>query len=120
MVFNWKLAITSAVVMFLFEWIVLLNLYKRNNKLKIISLIVAPIFIIIAQLITYLLSKSSSRLNIPLLFTVLALIELPLSIYGYELTPNASVIERILVAASVGTVVTLISQLITKMNIINN
>jgi FtsH-binding integral membrane protein len=87
--------------------------------LKIISLFVAPIFIVFAQLITYLITiwfhlDTDRNISIPILFFVLALIELPLSLYGYELSPNATILERILVAASVGTVITLISQLIVK------
>jgi hypothetical protein len=111
MYFNLKLAIISAILMFIFELVILLNLYKRSDKLRIISLIVAPLFIIIAQLITSIIYSDPKRtISYPVLFIILALIELPLSIYGYELTPNASLFERVIIAASVGTVITLISE----------
>jgi hypothetical protein len=59
---------------------------------------------------TYFLNESKGPLNPLLLFIVLVLLELPLSLYGYELTPDASIPERLVVAGSVGVVVVLIAQ----------
>jgi hypothetical protein len=114
------LYLLSALIMFILEYFVLLRIYKRSPTLEKISLIVAPIMIVVALLITnfiqtHLLSDSKAQIqrgpiNPLLLFIVLVLLELPLSLYGYELTPDASIPERLVVAGSVGVVVVLIAQ----------
>ena len=116
-----SLYLLSALIMFLLEYFVLLRIYKRSPSLQKISLVVAPMMIILALFLTDLIStnfinpKSSSKVssmnfNPLLLFIILVLLELPLSLYGYELTPNASIPERLVVAGSVGVVVVLVAQ----------
>jgi hypothetical protein len=109
------LYLLSALIMFILEYFVLLRVYKRSKTLEKISLIVAPIMIVIAIMITnfiqtLLLNQRREPINPLLLFIVLVLLELPLSLYGYELTPDASIPERLVVAGSVGVVVVLIAQ----------
>ena len=82
--------------MFLLEYFVLLRVYKRSQKLEMISLIIAPLMVLIA-------SAVAGR-NIIKLFLVFALMELPLSVNGYKITPDASILERIIVATSFGVV----------------
>lgn len=109
-----SLYVLSAVIILLFEYFILLRLYKRSPKLQTISLIVAPLMIIIALLITQfiqnILNITKDRLNPVVLFVVLILLELPLSLYGYELIPNASILERMIVAGVVGVSSVLIAQ----------
>lgn len=109
------LYLTSAIVMLLLEYFVLLRLYQRSKQLRTISLIVAPIMIIVGLWITIFLQDrlqlgSKSRVNVLLLFVVIFLLELPLSIYGYEIKPDASILERCIVVATFGTVSVLIAQ----------
>ena len=73
------------------EYFVLLRVYKRSQKLEMISLIIAPLMVLIA-------SAVAGR-NIIKLFLVFAL-----SINGYKITPDASILERIIVATSFGIV----------------
>lgn len=115
--FPLSLYLLSGLIMFLFEYFVLLRIYKRSPTLEKISLVVAPLMIIVALLITdfITLHLSSSKKNISsinplLLFIVLVLLELPLSLYGYQITPNASVPERLIVAGTFGTASVLIAQ----------
>jgi hypothetical protein len=105
-----SLYILSAVLMLVVEYFILLQLYQRSKSLQTISLIVAPLLIILAIWITSMIQGPSNRLNLVILFIVIALLELPLSLYGYEITPNASVIERMLIAGVFGTAVVLIAE----------
>lgn len=113
-----SLYLTSALVMILLEYFVLLKLYKRCKKLETISLIVAPIMIVFALWLTLFIQNkfkfTPGRINVIVLFIVLVLLELPLSLYGYELTPNASVLERCIVAATFGTSAILIANSIVN------
>lgn len=117
--FDVKLAIVSAIVMFLFEYFVLLKVYTRSQKLQTISLIFAPLMIIIAQYISHLLQTNTnlfvkSRVDPIALFVAFALLELPLSIMGYDISPNASILERVVVASGFGVVSTIVGQSILK------
>jgi hypothetical protein len=111
-----SLYITSALVMLFLEYFVLLRLYKRSRQLEIVSLIVAPIMIVIALWLTLFIQDrlnlgiKSTRVNPVLLFVVIILFELPLSLYGYEIKPDASILERCIVAGTFGTVSVLIAQ----------
>jgi FtsH-binding integral membrane protein len=112
--FDWKLIILSAFVMLFFEYFILLRIYQRNEKLEKISLIAAPIMVVIALILTQLVQriffkKDEERINPLLLFVIFGLIELPLSLYGYQIKPEASIIERMIVAATFGLVSVLIS-----------
>jgi len=113
--FDLKLAFVSAIVMFLFEYFVLLKVYKRSQKLQTISLIFAPLMIVIAQYIAHLLQTYTNlyvktRVDPIALFVAFALLELPLSIMGYDITPNASILERVVVASGFGVVATIVGQ----------
>ena len=96
---NWK----GALVMLFFEYFVLLRLYKRSRDLEVISLAVAPLMV--------LLATSLARDPVSLFF-VFALMEVPLSLMGYKITPDASILERILVAASFGVTSSMIGKVI--------
>ena len=113
--FDWKLALTAAFIMFLLEYFVLVRVYRRSEKLVQISLIAAPTMIIVALYMTHLLQTYTDfflkdRLDPLALFISFALLELPLSLYGYKLTPDASVMERVVVATSFGLVSVLSAQ----------
>ena len=98
-----KDAILSGVVMFLLEYFVLTKIYTRDRDLYIKSLIVAPLMIIVAVVIgEYLANKK--YLPISWIFVIVALMEIPISLYGYEIKPDAEIWERVLVAGSFGTV----------------
>ena len=56
--FDLKLALTSAFIMFLLEYYILLRLYKRDSTLEKISLIAAPTMIIVALYIYKVLDLS--------------------------------------------------------------
>ena len=96
----YKVAIIFGVLALIFEYTVLLRLYKRSEKLEKISLVVAPLMAVAAVLISYQLLGYVSPVTI---FLIAAAIELPLSLYGYEIQPDASVPARVVVAASVMT-----------------
>jgi hypothetical protein len=113
-----SLYLTSALIMFILEYFVLLKLYKRPKNIETISLIVAPLMIVVALWITLLIQKqfklTLDTINPAVLFFVLVLLELPLSLYGYELTPNASILERVIVAGTFGVASVLIANAILQ------
>ena len=92
--------IKGAIVMLFLEYFVLLHLYKRSQSLQVISLIVAPLMILVAS---YFAGN-----NVTKLFVAFVLMEIPLSLVGYKLTPDASFIERLVVASSFGVSASLI------------
>jgi len=92
MFFNWR----GALIMLFFEYFILLRVYQRSKKLEMISLVIAPLMVLIAGA---LVGKDPVKL-----FFVFALMEIPLSVMGYKITPNASILERVLVASSFGVV----------------
>lgn len=104
------LYLLSALIMILLEYFVLLRLYTRSRKLEIISLVVAPLIIILGLWITLWIQPNGKRVNPLILFLVIAAIELPLSLYGYELQPNASILERVIVAGTFGVASVLIAE----------
>ena len=82
--------------MLFFEYFVLLRVYQRSKKLEMISLVIAPLMVLIAGAIV---GKDPVKL-----FVAFALMEIPLSVMGYKITPNASILERVLIASSFGVV----------------
>ena len=117
--FDIKLALISAIVMFILEYFVLLRVYKRSKKLETISLIFAPSMIIITQYIAHLIQSNTNifdktRINPIVIFLSFALLEFPLAYNGYDITPNASILERVVIASGFGTVSTIIGQSILK------
>jgi len=100
---NLNLNVKGAIVMLLFEYFVLLRLYKRSRSLEIISLIVAPLMILIANYF----AKTPVQL-----FAAFLIMELPLALNGYKISPDASVIERLVVASTFGVTASLIGKAI--------
>lgn len=92
----------SALVMFILEYYVLLNLYKRSQKLQKISLVVAPLMILVGYYLFKIFMKREPSLAE--YFLTICLLELPLAIRGYDIKPDAKVWERMLVAGSFGMV----------------
>ena len=91
----------GAIVMFLLEYFVLLKLYKRTKFLQFVSLIVAPLMILFAN---YFAETPVQ------LFVAFILMELPLSLNGYKITPDASLLERLVVASTFGVTASLIGK----------
>jgi hypothetical protein len=92
MYLNWR----GALIMLFLEYFVLLRVYQRSKHLQIISLFVAPLMILIAGA---LVGRDPVKL-----FFVFALMEIPLSLIGYKITPDASILERVIIASSFGVV----------------
>jgi hypothetical protein len=95
------LNIKGAIVMLAFEYFVLLRLYRRSAYLEVISLIVAPLMVLIAN---YFFSTPAK------LFAAFVAMELPLSLMGYKITPDASILERVIVASAFGVTSSLIGK----------
>lgn len=117
--FDLRLALVSAVVMFILEYTVLIRLFKRTKELETTSLMVAPMMIIAAQYLSHILQTNTKlfvkdRIDYVSLFISFALIELPFSLKGYKITPDAGIPERVVVASSFGVVATLIGQSILQ------
>ena len=91
----------GAIVMLLLEYFVLLRLYKRSKSLEMISLIVAPLMILVA---------SYFAVTPVQLFMAFIIMELPLSLVGYKITPYASLLERLVVASTFGVTASLIGK----------
>jgi hypothetical protein len=90
-----KQSLLAAFVALVFEYVVYLNLYKRSKKLEQISLIVAPGMAFIAVYLSYVLFGYVSPLTV---FTLAVLMELPLSLKGYEISPDETLPNRLVVA----------------------
>ena len=91
----------GAIVMLLLEYFVLLRLYKRTKPLETISLIVAPLMILVAN---YFAATPVQ------LFVAFILMELPLSLNGYKITPDASLLERLVVASTFGVTASMVGK----------
>lgn len=117
--FSIQLAIVSAAVMFVLEYFVLLRVYTRSQQLQTISLAVAPLMIVVAQYMSHIFQTYTnlfitSRVDPISLFISLVLLELPLSLRGYAISPPASILERVVVAAVFGVAATVISESFMK------
>jgi hypothetical protein len=95
------LNVKGAIVMLILEYFVLLRLYRRTQSLEMISLVVAPTMILLANYFAETPVK---------LFIAFLMMELPLSLYGYKLTPEASLMERLVVASTFGVTASLIGK----------
>jgi len=113
------LYITAALVMIILEYFVLLRLYKRSKNLQIVSIFVAPLMIVVGLWLTLFIQKqlniTPGRINPIVSFIVFIGLELPIAIYGYDLTPNAPILERCIVAGVFGTTAIMIAS-----SIVNN
>lgn len=88
-------SLITAIVAFLFEYIVYLRIYKRSKYLEKISLAVAPTMAFIAVYMSKILFGTVSPASIFLLSMIM---ELPLSIKGYKITPDENILNRLVVA----------------------
>ena len=117
------LYLLSALVMFLLEYFVLLRVYRRPKNIQTISLVVAPLMIVLAIFLTFWIQKliglQNSYIQPLILFIVLVLLELPLSLYGYPLQPDASIPERLIVAGTFGTASVLIASALINFQPLN-
>lgn len=116
--FNLKLALVSALVMLILEYTVLIRVYKRSPRLEKISLFAAPMMIIIAQYIAHILQTNTNlfakdRIDNVALFIAFSLLEIPLSLIGYKIEPDATLLERVVVASAFGVASTTIASSIT-------
>ena len=91
----------GAIVMLLLEYFVLLRLYKRTPSLELVSLIVAPLMILVANYFAVTPVQ---------LLIAFVLMELPLSLKGYKITPDASLLERLVVASTFGVTASMIGK----------
>ena len=98
-----KLNVAGALIMLILEYFVLLRLYTRTQSLQVISLIVAPLMVLVASGLV----QSGDPVK---LFWAFVLMEVPLSLIGYKLTPDASFFARVVVAASFGVASSLMGQ----------
>lgn len=95
----------SALVMVLFELGVLIRLFKRADWLFFPSLVIAGTMAVLSLRIAPALASMSSlftqtRLDYAAVFFVSLLIEIPLSLSGYNVDPPAKFLERLIVAGS--------------------
>lgn len=90
----------SAFVMLLLEYFVLLKLFRRNKYLEKISLFVAPLMVLAGYFISKKILKREP--TIAEFFLFITLLELPLALKGYDITPDAKVWERMIVAGTFG------------------
>ena len=92
----------AALFMFVLEYFVLLKLYRRSQKLQKVSLVVAPLMILVGYYLFKIFMKRDPTLAE--YFITICLLELPMAIRGYDIKPDAKVWERMLVAGSFGMV----------------
>ena len=103
----------SAAVMVMFELVVLMRVFTRPAFLFWPSLVLAPLIAVMAIRLAPLLSEvlptiyTTTRLDFAAVFVVAVLLETPLSIIGYPITPPASFLERLIVAGSFAVVVSM-------------
>jgi hypothetical protein len=103
----------SAGVMVMFELFVLMRVFTRPASLYWPSLILAPLIAVMAIRLAPLLSEvlpsiyTTTRFDFAAVFVVAVLLETPLSIIGYPITPPASFLERLVVAGSFAVVVSM-------------
>ena len=101
-----KKSLFAGLIMLLLEYFVLLRIYKRKQSLHNTSLFFAFTMMFIAVFIVEYLKKIKKIkvAAISYVFIIVLLMEIPLSLIGYELEPEAAFWERLVVAGSFGTV----------------
>lgn len=96
---NAVISIFVSIVMGILEAFILTQEYKRPFYYT--SIIVATLMAGIGSF----LSRSYFTEKIPtIMFFIIVLFELPLSLYGYPLEPEANLLERLVIAGSFGAV----------------
>ena len=90
-----RLSLATAIVAFLFEYAVYLRIYKRSKYLEKVSLVVAPTMAFVAVYLSKTLFGTVSPATVFLLSVIM---ELPLSLKGYKITPDENLTNRLIVA----------------------
>ena len=86
--------------MLFLEYFVLIRLYDRDPKIKLYSLFIVFFMSIISVVLGRFIFKKYP--TITQIFFVIMYMELPFSLYGYKLEPNASILERMIVSGVFG------------------
>ena len=96
--FDISVSILSGVIMLLFEYLFLIKVYKKESSVTPFKLFLAPILLIVAQYITYLVqdkkNTENNRINPIILFFVFILIKLPFTLNNYDLIEDVPLFER--------------------------
>lgn len=108
--------------MLAFEAGVLLRTFTRPASYTWISLALAPLIAVLALRMAPAISAAlpivftRARVDYAAVFLAAVLFELPLSAYGYPLTPPASILERLVVAGSFAVVSVLTAKSILNLH----
>lgn len=112
--FPWNVAIISAIVMFILEYLVLVRVYEKNYNNEWSVFIIPPILLIIAQGITYWIQdrNNSERktFNPFLLVLIFVLLKLPFSYARHDIVPNIGLLERLAISAAEAISATIIAE----------
>ena len=112
--FNIYVALLSAVIMFLLEYLFLVKIYKKESIATPFRLLLPPILLILAQFITYYIqdtkNKENQRINPFILFFVFILVKLPFTINQYDLIEEVPLFERMMILGIEAVSATLIAE----------
>lgn len=102
--FQWNVAILSALIMVIIEYLVLVRIYDKISKRSWSLFLIPPILLIIAQYITYLIqdkqNQDRSTLNPFILVIVFLILKFPFSYFNHDIVPGISIFERMVISAA--------------------
>jgi chromate transport protein ChrA len=100
--------------MFLLEYLFLVKIYKKESIVTPFRLLLPPVLLIVAQMITYQIqdkkNKENNRINPFILFFIFILLKLPFTFNQYDLIENISLFERMMILGIEAVSATLIAE----------
>lgn len=112
--FDLYVPLLSAFVMFLLEYLFLVKIYKKEAVITPFRLILPPVLLIVAQVITYQIqdkkNKENNRINPFILFFIFILVKLPFTLNQYDLIEDVSLFERMMILGIEAVSATLIAE----------
>jgi hypothetical protein len=112
--FSIYVAIISAIVMFLLEYLFLVKVYKKESILTPFRLILPPVLLVFAQILTYQIqdekNKENDRINPFILFFIFILVKLPFTLNQFDLIEDVPIFERMMILGIEAVSATLIAE----------
>lgn len=102
--FPWNVAILSAIIMMIIEYLVLIRVYKKSYGQEISVFLIPPLLLIVAQFITYKIQDRENiereTLNPFILLIVYIILKFPFSFSKHDIVPDISLFERLVISGA--------------------
>jgi hypothetical protein len=112
--FQWSVALLSAIIMLGLEYLVLVRIYEKNPNIEWGVAIIPPLLLIAAQYITYMFQDRENAkrdtLNPFILLVVFVILKLPFSLTKQDVVPQISLLERLAIVSAEAISATIIAE----------